>query len=117
MTSRQKTWALLLVGLAVVLSISAAIFVHSGGKSPKPHKVTLSWHAASSSPGKSVVSYNVYRATNTGGPYSKLASGIKDTKYDDSLVSSGTTYYYVVTSVDEGGHESPYSAEIQAKVP
>jgi hypothetical protein len=117
MTSGQKTWALVLVGLAVVLSISAAIFVHNGEKSPKPHKVTLSWHAASSSPGKSVVSYNVYRGNASGGPYSKLASGIKDTKYEDGLVSSGTTYFYVVTSVVEGGHESPYSAEIQAKVP
>jgi fibronectin type 3 domain-containing protein len=117
MTSRQKTWALLLVGLAVVLSISAVIFVHSGRKSAKPHKVTLTWQAAAGSPGKAVASYNVYRGATSGGPYSKLASGIKDTKYDDSLVSSGTTYYYVVTSVDQGGHESPYSAEIQAKVP
>jgi fibronectin type 3 domain-containing protein len=117
MTSRQKTWALLVVGLAVVLSVSAVIFVHSGEKSPKVHKVTLTWQAATASPGKSVASYNVYRGTTSGGPYSKLASGIKDAKYEDSLVSSGTTYYYVVTSVEEGGHESPYSAEIQAKVP
>jgi len=115
--SRQKTLGLLVVGLAAVLSISAVIFVHSGEKSSKAHKVTLTWQAAPSSPGKLVASYNVYRGTTPGGPYSKLASGIKDTKYEDSLVSSGTNYYYVVTSVDEGGHESPYSAEIQAKVP
>jgi len=117
MTSPQKTWGLLLVGLAVVLSVGAAIFLHSGGKPAKAHNVTLTWQPVAGSPGKSVTTYNVYRGTTAGGPYSKLASGIKDTKYQDSLVNSGTTYYYVVTSLDEGGHESPYSAEIQAKVP
>jgi len=115
--SRQKTWGLLVAGLAAVLSILAVIFVHSGDKSPKAHKITLTWQAAASSAGKPVPSYNVYRGTTPGGPYSKLASGIKDTKYQDTSVNSGTTYYYVVTSVDEAGHESQYSAEIQAKVP
>src|SRR5207247_9379245 len=102
MTSRQKTWALLVVGLAVVLSVSAVIFVHSGEKSPKVHKVTLPWQAAAASPGKSVASYNEYRGTTYDGPYSNLAFGIKDPKCQDDLVSRVTSYYYSVACVVKG---------------
>src|SRR5262249_20455472 len=117
MASRQKTWGLIVVALVALLSIAAAIFVHYGDKSSKRHKVTLTWQPTASTSGKSAASYSLYRGTTSGGPYSKLASGIKDTKYEDNLVVSGTTYYYVVTAVDEAGRESSYSAEIQAKVP
>jgi fibronectin type 3 domain-containing protein len=117
MMCRQKTWGLLVAGVAVMLAIFAAMLVHSGEKSPKPHTVTLTWQAAAALPGKTVARYNVYRGTTPGGPYSKLASGVRDTKYQDGLVNARTTYYYVVTSVDEAGHESQYSAEIQARVP
>jgi fibronectin type 3 domain-containing protein len=117
MTFRPRTWGLLVATLAAALSIVAVMLVHSGEKSSTPHKVSLTWQPVAGSPGKPVASYNVYRGTMSGGPYAKLASGIKDTKYENGLVSSGTTYYYVVTSVDEAGHESQYSTEIQAKVP
>jgi len=30
---------------------------------------------------------------------------------------SGKTYYYVTTSVDSSGKESPYSNEVQAIIP
>jgi fibronectin type 3 domain-containing protein len=112
-----KLWLLLFAGLALVCSAIAFVFVRNTEKSEKPHKVTLNWQPATASSGKPVASYNVYRGTVSGGPYSKLVSGVKQTKYEDNLVNSGTTYYYVVTSVDEDGHESQYSSEIQAKVP
>jgi fibronectin type 3 domain-containing protein len=37
------------------------------------------------------------------------------TTYADSGLTSGTTYYYVVTAVDSNGVESPYSNQASAK--
>ena len=45
------------------------------------------------------VGYNVYRALNSGGPYTLLAEILgQETTYQDSEVENGTMYYYVVTS-------------------
>ncbi len=78
------------------------------------HAVDLSWKASTS---QDVVSYNVYRGTISGGPYAKVGSGIGSTLYTDSTVSSGKTYYYVTTAVDNTGHESPYSNQTAAVIP
>jgi hypothetical protein len=69
--------------------------------------VTLGWSASKST---SVVSYNVYRGTASGGPYNRIASAVSTTSYTDT-VASGTTYYYVVTAVDGSGSESAFSNE------
>jgi len=71
-----------------------------------PHTSTLSW-GASTSP---VVGYNVYRSLQKTGPFTLLNSSLVGaTTYVDSTVVSGATYYYVVTSVDSNGNESPPS--------
>jgi fibronectin type 3 domain-containing protein len=54
--------------------------------------------------------YRVYRSTTQGMGYVRLAQ-ITQVNYTDRPVSSGTTYYYVVTAVDRNGNESPYSSE------
>jgi hypothetical protein len=72
-------------------------------------QVTLNWGAAAGAD-----SYNVYRATTTGGPYnSPIASGLTSTTYNDTTVSNGTTYYYVVRAVNPAG-ESANSPEASA---
>jgi fibronectin type 3 domain-containing protein len=81
-----------------------------------PHSVTLSWHAPPATPGISVVGYNVYRSTS-GGPFVKLASKVPEPHYEDHLVVSGRTYFYVVTALDQAGHESRFSAEAKAIIP
>jgi fibronectin type 3 domain-containing protein len=79
-----------------------------------PHSVSLTWTASTST----VTGYNVYRATVSGGPYTKMNSSvIAATSYVDSAVTAGQTYYYVVTSVDSGGVESANSVEVSALVP
>jgi hypothetical protein len=81
---------------------------------PVQHAVALSWKA---SPSPNIVSYSVYRSTSLGGLYSLVASALGTVSYRDPSVQSGTTYYYVVTAVDNLGHESIYSNETQVTIP
>jgi len=77
-------------------------------------QVDLSWTASTSQ----VAGYNAYRSSTSGGPYTKLNSGlISGTSYTDFAVQHGYTYYYVTTSVDSQGMESSYSNEATATVP
>ena len=57
--------------------------------------------------------YNVYRSTVRGGPYTFLSSIIEST-YSDTTVKSGIRYYYVVTAASDPGLESGYSNEATA---
>jgi len=83
------------------------------GVAPPQHSVDLSWNASSA-----VVGYNVYRASRAGGPYSKINSVLDaSTVFTDSSVQGGQSYYYVTTSVDSTGAQSPYSNEIQTAIP
>jgi len=74
----------------------------------------LSWTASTSS----VVGYNVYRAAQSGGPYTMINTALQPgTSYADLSVQAGSTYYYVVTAVDSSGTESVNSNEVTAVVP
>ncbi len=85
----------------------------TGQQSATPHSVDLSWNPDASS----VQGYYVYRGNQTGGPYSKITALLPATSYVDSSVSSGLTYYYVVTAVGNGSVESAYSNEAVAVIP
>ncbi|WP_254659708.1 hypothetical protein [Paenibacillus sp. KS1] len=56
-------------------------------------------------------SYNVKRSNSSGGKYFTIASGVSGTSFTDRTVDNGTTYYYVVSAVNEVG-ESGDSKEI-----
>jgi hypothetical protein len=71
--------------------------------------VALSWRASAGA-----ANYNVKRATgNPSGPYAVIATGVVPTNYTDASVVNGTTYYYVVSAVNQAG-ESPDSAYVGA---
>jgi fibronectin type 3 domain-containing protein len=60
--------------------------------------------------------YRVYRSAIPGGPYTQIGSMLTSVStLTDTSVAEGT-FYYVVTSVDNGGHESPASTEASATV-
>ena len=59
--------------------------------------VALSWNTVSGA-----TSYNVERSVVSGGPYTLLSSGLTVTNYTDSVVTNGTTYFYVVLAVNNG---------------
>jgi hypothetical protein len=79
------------------------------------HSVSLSWTASTSA---DISGYNVYRGTQSGGPYSKINASLNaSTGYTDSTVSDGQTYYYVTTAVNTNDQESGYSNQAQAVIP
>jgi hypothetical protein len=73
-------------------------------------QIVLNWTAI-----KGANSYNLYRGTQTGGPYSLIGS-LSATTYTDSNVMAGTTYFYVITAVNGIG-ESPKSSELASTAP
>src|SRR5437660_725793 len=85
------------------------------GTAPPPHNVDLSWAASSST---DVVGYNVYRATVSGGPFTKINTALNaTTAFVDNSVQAGQTYYYVTTAVDGTGLESGYSNQVKTIIP
>jgi fibronectin type 3 domain-containing protein len=82
-----------------------------------PHSVTIRWQPAAQAKGIVVVGYNLYRSTTPGGPYVVIASRVPGTIYEDTIVNRGTTYFYVVTTLDSAGTESARSREIKVTVP
>jgi fibronectin type 3 domain-containing protein len=74
--------------------------------------VHLSWSPPSTDGGQAIKSYNIYRRLTPGGVYGKKLATVKAvTTYDDTTVTNGTTYGYVVTAVNALG-ESAQSAEV-----
>jgi len=60
--------------------------------------------------------FNIYKATNFGGPYQEIAqvdpathNYLNNTDYIDSEVANNSTAYYAVTSVDGLGNESGFA--------
>ena len=86
----------------------------TGVQGAVPHSTTLFWNLG----GTSVVGYNVYGGTVSGGPYTKLTNTpVSTNAYTDSTVQCGTTYYYTVTAVDSNNTESGYSNQASILIP
>jgi fibronectin type 3 domain-containing protein len=83
------------------------------GTAGTQHTVDLTWDASADA-----VSYNIYRGTVSGGPYTMInTSPDSTTTYTDSTVVSGRTYYYVATAVNSKSEESGYSNQATAVIP
>jgi hypothetical protein len=75
-------------------------------------QIYLSWPAT---PG--ATSYNLKRASLSGGPYATLARNVTaTTTFIDFSPAAGTTYYYVVSAVNAGG-ESADSSQVAVTIP
>ena len=81
------------------------------------HQVGLNWVAPSGS-GDPVTGYNVYRAPSGTTSYQRLNSSIEtQTAFTDSSVQAGSSYDYIVKSVDSSGVESAPSNTTSVTVP
>lgn len=74
--------------------------------SPQPASAELEWISVATA-----VQYRVKRATTIGGPYQLVGETLGTRSYDDQGLDPYTTYYYVVSAVNEAG-ESPPSSEV-----
>jgi len=89
----------------------------SGTGGSTSHQVTLTWDAPGSS-SDPVAGYNVYRSASGSSTYQLLNSSVETgTSYVDTNVQSGSTYDYIVKSVDASGVESTASNEATATIP
>jgi fibronectin type 3 domain-containing protein len=70
-------------------------------------QVSLTWNASTGA-----TSYNVKRATTSGGPYAVISSPM-GTSFADTTVANGTIYFYVVSAVNSAG-ESANSNQVSA---
>jgi Tol biopolymer transport system component/flagellar hook assembly protein FlgD/subtilase family serine protease len=75
---------------------------------PEGGALRITWDAGS----VVAAGYNLYRSDTAGGPYVQLnGSLLAKGEYNDSGLINGTSYYYVVASVDSQGVEGAYSIE------
>ncbi|WP_109484767.1 fibronectin type III domain-containing protein [Occallatibacter savannae] len=88
----------------------------SGIQSPIQHRVQLSWLAPTNS-GQAIVGYNIYRAIANVSGFAALVTADPQTSYTDTAVQSGSTYDYVVKSVDANGVESGPSNPTEVTIP
>jgi fibronectin type 3 domain-containing protein len=116
----KPAWSYALAGGALAVGVGLHLCCGGGTNNhivPPPqqgHYVSLAWKASPSS----VTGYNVYRASQSGGPFTKLNSAPQSSlTYTDDNVQAGTTYYYAVTAVDSNSVESNFSNEASATVP
>lgn len=77
---------------------------------PSDGKVALRWMPSLGEPD----SYRVQRATVKDGPYTDVGR-VHSARFDDDKVAEGTTYYYKVSAINEGG-ESAESPATEAHV-
>ncbi len=75
---------------------------------PGKNKIDLGWNAATGA-----TSYNVKRATNSGGPFVTLTN-VTAASFSDTNVAFGTIYFYVVSAVNISG-ESANSLSVSAQ--
>ncbi|MCF7733780.1 MAG: hypothetical protein K9N23_18975, partial [Akkermansiaceae bacterium] len=85
------------LGMEMTSLLAAPAAPRDLAATPGDAVVELTWSAAAGA-----TSYHVKRATNSGGPFSPLASPVT-TSYQDASVVNGTTYHYVVSAVGSAG--------------
>ncbi|MGG6313251.1 hypothetical protein [Paenibacillus macerans] len=99
----------------VVLKTESGMYVNEWNvfttPSAPPTATTISWIQGGDQIVKfdwtntGAASYNVKRSTSSLGPYATI-DNVKGTSYMDTAVTNGTTYYYVVSAVNEAGESS-----------
>ncbi len=101
--------ALRLLGNSLrAMPASAALPPPTLSAAPGNRQIVLNWANSFGA-----TSYNLRRATNSGGPYVVIASNYLSTAYTNTGLINGTNYYYVVSGVNALG-ESMNSPEASA---
>ncbi len=111
MKAPRVAWILVALLAAGCIAVFAYVYAQSKDhQAPVLHSATLKW-----TPSAGATSYNVFRGTESGGPYTKIGSTEAPT-YVDAPLHSGEVFYYVVSAL-KGNAESAHSTEVKAVVP
>jgi hypothetical protein len=103
-------------GATTVVSLTGTGGIGGAGQAVS-YEVNLSWDAPASSPDP-VAGYNIFRAPTGTTSYQQLNTlAVTDTTYIDANVQNGTTYDYMVQSIDSTGNSSPNSDTATVTVP
>jgi len=102
-------------GTAIGLKIGPATAVGSATPAnvialPGTSQINLSWYCPSVT-----ATFNVKRSLTHGGSYAAIATNLTAMAFNDTNVSPGTLYFYVVTAMDAAG-ESVISSEASASL-
>lgn len=89
------------LSMTILSNVASGVLVASGDS-----KDIIEWNTILD------LSYNVKRAVGSGGPYT-IIGHTTASRYIDTTVTNGNTYYYVVSSVDSSV-ENPNSQEVTA---
>jgi len=114
--SRTVPWLPIAI-LAVMVAGIAGVVLFRAMSDQTTHTILLKWNPPLPKPGVTVASYNIFRSTQSLGPYEPIASGITGLTYTDHDVRRWKTYYYVVKSVSTTGEQSLRSEEVSASIP
>jgi len=105
-----------------VTSSSSSTWSQIAGGPGGNAQATLYWDQPKKGPNiakSPVAGYRVYFGTNSGTYFQPFGQGVdagKVTSYTVQGLTSGTTYYFAVTTY-VGGHESPYSNQVSKDIP
>lgn len=116
LNSRSEQWRLIPVGNVTptgsAFSFTAPAAPTGFTATANAVSVQLNWNTNS---GSTPVSYTVFQATNSGGPYNIIARGLTNGMFIDNSANQPQTYYYVVAAVDGLLDQSAYSSQASAK--
>jgi hypothetical protein len=96
--------------------VPSAVVGVTGSSSTKG--VKLAWQRSTDPRDNDLAQYLVFRSTTSGftpNPASPYAA-VNDAAYLDSVVTTGTTYYYRIGAVDKAGNAGPYSDQFSLTV-
>lgn len=79
---------------------------------PGSKRLYLSWENPSRAP--AVAGYELFRGTNSGGPFARIGASDRP-EYTDQDLEKETTYFYRIRSFDDKGQQSPWSNIAAAK--
>jgi hypothetical protein len=95
----------------VVVDSIAPDAVTNLSASADSNSIDLSWAASSSSDAED---YDVLRSNTSGSGYVEIATNVTGTSFEDTAITDGTIYYYVLVTEDDADNESGLSAEVSA---
>src|SRR5439155_21634588 len=107
-TLAERGYYLTPSGVTTTVPVMPAIPTGVVASATSPTRVDVGWNPVSGA-----TRYEVLRSTSASGPFATIGSSTTTT-LADTTVATGTTYYYVVRSVNADGRSGPSIPPVSA---